>query len=188
MVARILVAVLIPIVSMAQALQAPDTSGACVCKAGIQRRHAGSHYTSHYYRVHVPTCEPVYHYDTSSTNVDVDMPTEDDYEHDDDDTSSNDILDAVNKVFGMDIAENPTQNACAARHAVAEPTIAYAHTTWNSGDTCRGGSGEVWSSSPDPETAATMWLNSPAHASIIRSARMLACGAGASSAVCISYR
>ena len=96
-------------------------------------------------------------------------------------------MDAINKVFGLNIGKNPSQDACTARHARAEPTISQAHAVWKTGDRCSGGRGAVWSSSPDPTRAAQMWLNSPPHASIIRSAGKLACGAGPTSAVCISY-
>lgn len=101
--------------------------------------------------------------------------------------SGNAIVNAINRVFGLNLGENVEQHSCAARHAASEPTIAYAHSVWRTGDTCQGGIGAVWSSSPDPYTAARMWLNSPPHANIIQSARRLACGSGPSSAVCIAY-
>ena len=99
----------------------------------------------------------------------------------------NAIVNAINRVFGLNLGENTEQHSCAARHAASEPTIAYAHTVWRTGDRCQGGIGAVWSGSPDPDMAARMWLNSPPHASIIRGARRLACGSGPSSAVCIAY-
>ena len=102
-------------------------------------------------------------------------------------TGGNAIVNAINRVFGLNLGENVEQHSCAARHAASEPTIAYAHTVWRTGDRCQGGIGAVWSSSPNPDMAARMWLNSPPHASIIRGARRLACGSGPSSAVCIAY-
>ena len=94
---------------------------------------------------------------------------------------------AINTVFGLNIGTNPSQDACTARHAQAEPTISQAHAVWKTGDHCSGGRGVVWFSSPDPTRAAKWWLQSPTHSSIIRSASKLACGAGPSSSVCISY-
>jgi hypothetical protein len=102
-------------------------------------------------------------------------------------SGGNAIVNAINHVFGLNLGENVEQHSCAARHAASEPTIAYAHTVWRTGDRCQGGIGAVWSGSPDPDMAARMWLNSPPHASIIRGARRLACGSGPSSAVCIAY-
>jgi hypothetical protein len=103
-------------------------------------------------------------------------------------TGSNAIVNAINRVFGLNLGENTAQHSCAARHAASEPTIQYAHMVWRTGDNCQGGIGAVWSGSPDPDMAARMWLNSPPHASIIRGATRLACGSGPSSAVCIAYR
>lgn len=100
----------------------------------------------------------------------------------------NAIVNAINRVFGLNLGENTAQHSCAARHAASEPTIQYAHMVWRTGDNCQGGIGAVWSGSPDPDMAARMWLNSPPHASIIRGATRLACGSGPSSAVCIAYR
>jgi hypothetical protein len=85
------------------------------------------------------------------------------------------------------LGSQSSEDSCAARHARSEPTLAQAHTVWKTGDRCNGGRGAVWSGSPDPTAAARMWLNSPPHASIIRGASKLACGAGPSSAVCIAY-
>lgn len=100
---------------------------------------------------------------------------------------SNAFVNAINRVFGLNLGENVEQHACAARHAIDEPVISMAHNAFRTGDRCGGGQGEVWSGSPDPDMSARMWLNSPPHASIIRSARRLACGAGQYSSVCISY-
>jgi len=100
---------------------------------------------------------------------------------------SNPFVNAINSVFLLQLGSNSAEDSCAARHAAAEPTLAQAHTVWKTGDRCNGGRGAVWSGSPNPDMAAKMWLNSPPHASIIRGATRLACGAGPSSAVCIAY-
>ena len=102
-------------------------------------------------------------------------------------SGSNPFVNAINSVFSLQLGSNSAEDGCAARHAAAEPTLAQAHNVWKTGDRCNGGRGAVWSGSPDPNTAARMWLNSPPHASIIRGASKLACGAGPSSAVCIAY-
>lgn len=101
--------------------------------------------------------------------------------------ANNPFVNAINSVFSLNLGSQSSEDSCAARHARSEPTIAQAHAVWRTGDRCNGGRGAVWSSSPDPMTAARMWLNSPPHASIIRNANKLACGAGPSSAVCIAY-
>ena len=102
-------------------------------------------------------------------------------------SGSNPFVNAINSVFSLQLGSNSSEDGCAARHAAAEPTLAQAHNVWKTGDRCNGGRGAVWSGSPDPNMAARMWLNSPPHASIIRGATRLACGAGPSSAVCIAY-
>ncbi len=102
-------------------------------------------------------------------------------------SGNNPFVNAINSVFSLNLGSQSSEDSCATRHAHSEPTIAQAHSVWRTGDRCNGGRGAVWSSSPDPLTAARMWLNSPPHASIIRSASKLACGAGPSSAVCIAY-
>jgi hypothetical protein len=102
-------------------------------------------------------------------------------------SGSNPFVNAINAAFSLKLGSNSAQDSCTARHASAEPTLAQAHTVWRTGDTCGGGRGAVWAGSPDPTVAARLWLNSPPHASIIRSASRLACGAGPSSAVCIAY-
>ena len=94
---------------------------------------------------------------------------------------------AINTAFGLNVARNASQDACAARHAQAEPTIAQSHAVWKTGDHCSGGKGVIWFSSPDPTRAAKWWLQSGPHSSIVRSAGKLACGAGPTSSVCISY-
>jgi hypothetical protein len=101
--------------------------------------------------------------------------------------TSNPFVNAINSVFSLNLESHFSEDSCASRHARSEPTISLAHSVWRTGDRCNGGRGAVWSGSPDPITAARMWLNSPPHASIIRSASKLACGAGPSSAVCIAY-
>lgn len=94
---------------------------------------------------------------------------------------------AINTAFGLNIARNASQDACAARHAQAEPTLSQAHAVWKTGDHCSGGRGVIWFSSPDPTRAAKWWLQSGPHSSIVKKANKLACGAGPSSSVCISY-
>lgn len=103
------------------------------------------------------------------------------------DDGNNPILNAINAVFGLSIESNAAEDACAARQAAMEPVISEAHKMWYAGDHCNGGIGVVWSSSPDPQVAASMWLGSAPHAAIIRSAQSMACGSGPSSAVCIAY-
>jgi hypothetical protein len=100
---------------------------------------------------------------------------------------SNRFVEAINKAFGLSLGSNTAQDACVTRHAILEPTIAQAHNEFRK-DRCGGGVGAVWAGTPDPTTAARLWLNSPPHASIIRGAKSLACGAGPTSAVCIAYR
>lgn len=101
------------------------------------------------------------------------------------------FVSAINSAFGLSIGHNASQDSCVASHARAEPTLAQAHAVWKTGNRCPSqngqGKGAVWAGTPDPTVAARLWLNSPPHASIIRSASQLACGAGPSSAVCISY-
>ena len=103
-------------------------------------------------------------------------------------TGGNPYVDAINKTFGLNIGYNSSQDACTKSHAEREPTGNLAHTVWRSGDKCNGGRGVIWYNSPNPVSAANWWLGSPTHSSIIRSAKTLACGAGPSSVVCISYQ
>jgi hypothetical protein len=99
----------------------------------------------------------------------------------------NAFVKAINTAFSLKLGEQSSQDSCAAKHAVAEPVISVAHASFKAGDTCGGGRGEVWAGTPDPTMAARLWLNSPPHASIIRGASKLACGAGSASAVCVAY-
>lgn len=95
---------------------------------------------------------------------------------------------AINEAFNLNIASMPRKkNRCVARHARNEPTLATAHRTIQSGDTCGGGGGAVWAGTPDPTIAAQLWLKSPPHAQIIRASRRMACGAGPVSSVCLSF-
>lgn len=100
---------------------------------------------------------------------------------------ANKYVQAINAAFSMNLGSESSQDACATRAAIGEPTIAQAHAVWRAGDHCGNGRGAVWAGTPDPAMAARLWLNSPPHANIIRGASKLACGAGPTSAVCIAY-
>lgn len=94
---------------------------------------------------------------------------------------------AINKAFGMNLGVNTANEACARKHSSTATTVANAHAQFQAGDYC-GSRGEIWVGTSDPTMAASLWLNSPPHAAIVRGASALACAsANSGSTTCLAY-